>query len=213
MVDHSSGRREALKARHRAAILAAARSLIDERDGAPFSVDELAERADVARRTVFNHFASLDDVLLTLGTEVISVLVADFLAEVAAAPVGAGSRASMFDELARLFRAADLAPAVVSVTKILGGRHDMDDPRKFMLTHTAFRRVAGALAPEVTRRYAGANPLDVELLVHSLMSGITVIAGRWIELTGATLDDASRAVWDELLTRLLDNIRNGYLPT
>ncbi|WP_433201479.1 TetR/AcrR family transcriptional regulator [Dactylosporangium sp. CS-047395] len=213
MVDHSSGRREALKARHRAAILAAARGLIDERDGAHFSVDELAERADVARRTVFNHFASLDDVLLTLGTEVISVLVTDFLAEVAAAPVGDGSRASMFDELARLFRAADLAPAVVSVTKIVGGRHDQDDPRKFMMTHTAFSRVAGALAPEVTRRYAAANPLDVELLVHSLMSGITVIAGRWIELTGAALDDASRAVWDELLTRLLDNIRNGYLPT
>jgi AcrR family transcriptional regulator len=208
--DHG-GRREALKARHRAAILAAARGLIDERGGAQFSVDELAGRADVARRTVFNHFASLDDVLLTLGTEVLSVVIADFLAQVAAAPVGDGSRASMFDELARTLRAADLAAAIVAVTAILGVPGE-DDPRSPMITHTAFRRTGGALAAEVTRRYTGAHPLDVELLVHSLMSGISVIAGRWIALTGPSLDDAARAVWDNLLTRLLDNIRNGYLP-
>ncbi|WP_433606212.1 TetR/AcrR family transcriptional regulator [Dactylosporangium sp. CA-139114] len=210
MSDHG-GRREALKARHRAAILDAARSLIDERGGAHFSVDELADRADVARRTVFNHFASLDDVLLTLGTDVLSVVINDFLAQVAAAPVGDGSRASMFDELARTLRAADLAAVIVSVTAIVGVAGE-DDARSPMLTHTAFRRTGGALAAEVTRRYPRAHPLDVELLVNSLMSGMTVIAGRWIAMTGAALDDESRAVWDDLLTRLLDNIRNGYLP-
>ncbi|WP_432994660.1 TetR/AcrR family transcriptional regulator [Dactylosporangium sp. CA-233914] len=211
MSDQSTGRREALKARHRAAILGAARSLIDERGGAHFSVDELAERADVARRTVFNHFASLDDVLLTLGTEVLSVLVDDFLAQVAAAPVGDGSRASMFDELARTLRAADLVGAVVAIIAIVGVPGP-DDGRSQVLTHTAFRRIAGALAAEVTRRYDAADPLDVELMVSSLTSGIVVIVGRWIALTSGVLDEAARAVWDDLLTRLLDNIRNGYLP-
>jgi len=53
----SIDRRAALKAKHRAAILQAARDLVDERGGRGFSVDELAARADVARRTVFNHFS------------------------------------------------------------------------------------------------------------------------------------------------------------
>lgn len=62
----TTDRRAALKAKHRAAILQAARDLVDERGGREFSVDDLAARADIARRTVFNHFASLDEVLLAV---------------------------------------------------------------------------------------------------------------------------------------------------
>jgi len=71
-------RRSALKARHRQAIVDAARRLIDAHQGPRFSVDELAAEADVSRRTVFNHFDSLDDVILAACTEILDAVVASF---------------------------------------------------------------------------------------------------------------------------------------
>jgi AcrR family transcriptional regulator len=207
-------RRAALKARHRAAILSAADELIEERGGPRFSVDELAERADVARRTVFNHFASLDDVMLTLCDELLAVLVDDFIAIAAATPVGDGSRASMFDEIASAIRSADLVPAIARMVTILGTdhiRHDTD-PREDSLTHEAFARVGDQVRREVARRNPGADDLDVALLVGSLVNGIIIVAKYWVSRTDARVDDDTRAVWNGLLDRLLTSVRTGYLP-
>jgi TetR/AcrR family transcriptional regulator, regulator of autoinduction and epiphytic fitness len=201
-------RRAALKARHRAAILAAARALIEERGGPAFGVDELADRADVARRTVFNHFTGLDDVLLTVGEEVLDVVVEDFLAQVAATPVGSGDRSAMFDELAQGLRSSDLPAAIAAIVRILGGQNVIGG----RLQTAAFARVGTRLLAEVARRNPGADPLDAELLVSSLISGITVIAQHWIARTAGRTDAAARTEWDRLLTRLLDSIRSGYLP-
>ncbi|MGW6228038.1 helix-turn-helix domain-containing protein, partial [Cellulosimicrobium cellulans] len=66
----ATDRRAALRARHRRAIVDAAASLMEENGGARFTVDELAARADVARRTIFNHFASLDDVVVEVCEDV-----------------------------------------------------------------------------------------------------------------------------------------------
>src|SRR5699024_10253535 len=65
-------RREALRARYRRAILDAAADLMDQSEGAAFTVDTLAERADVSRRTVFNHFASVEDIVIEVFSEVLS---------------------------------------------------------------------------------------------------------------------------------------------
>ena len=62
MTEPATDRRAALKERSRQAIVQAAAELMDETGGTAFTVDELAERADVSRRTVFNHFASLEEI-------------------------------------------------------------------------------------------------------------------------------------------------------
>ncbi|HWU47973.1 MAG TPA: TetR/AcrR family transcriptional regulator [Humibacter sp.] len=202
-------RRAALKARHRAAILEAARKLVEERGGPRFSVDELADRADVARRTVFNHFASLDEVLLTLCADELVVVVDQFTASVAGTPVGDGSRAALFDELSVALRSADLPSPIRRITTILDIR-DPGDSRANVVSDMAYNRVGELLRHEIARRYDAADPLDVQLLVGSLMSGLAVIAAHWI--AGAMPSDTSRAGWDELLTRLIDSIRSGYMP-
>ncbi|BDZ44887.1 TetR/AcrR family transcriptional regulator [Naasia aerilata] len=205
-------RRAAVKERHRAAILAAARELVEERGGPSFSVDELAERADVARRTIFNHFASLDAILLAVCTDALAVIVDDFLRSVALTAIGDGSRSSMFDELAAALHRSDLPTAIATVLRIIGGE-DASSARHADLTAAAFSRVGERMLLEVARRYPSADPLDVELLVGSLMSGIATIATHWLRRTGARVDDASRAVWEQLLTRLVHSLRSGYMPT
>jgi AcrR family transcriptional regulator len=204
-------RRAALKARHRQAILDAADALILERGGPRFSVDELAERADVARRTIFNHFASIDDVVLTASSQVLTVLTENFSAAAEAMPVGDGGRAAMFQEIAEAFRITDLPEAIAYLFLALGGVEG-NEARMAPQIQEAFGRTSEALAVQLSRRNADVDPLDVELLVSSLMNGLVVIAMHWIVETGASTEPDSRAVWRDLLNRLIESVQTGYMP-
>lgn len=57
------GRRERQRQRIRSAILEAALELFAEQGYAATTIDQIAERADLARRTVFNHFPRKRDML------------------------------------------------------------------------------------------------------------------------------------------------------
>ncbi len=201
-----------MKARHRAAILAAASALIAERGGPSFTVDDLAERADVARRTVFNHFAGLDDVLLTVCDETLGVLVDEFVSTVAGVPVGDGSPAAMFDELAAAVRASDLPSAILAVLRVLHAEGPAR-ARATDLTDAAFARAVDRMVAEVGRRNPAADPLEVELLVTFVLHGVAVIARPWVD-SGLHRTDrvAAEAEWSALLDRLLDRLRTGYAP-
>lgn len=209
--DPTTDRRTALKARTRRAILDAADALIHERRGSQFTVDELAERADVSRRTVFNHFGSLDDVVLSICTERLNEVIHQVQEVASATPVGDGTRASMFDELAMTLRGADLPAAITYLAGALGPLAEGNDPRAQALAEEAFSRVADHLAAELLRRYPGADLLDVRLLVSSLVHGVAVIALHWVTTTDPAAPDA-RATWDALVDRLIHSVRAGYMP-
>ncbi|WP_329108715.1 TetR/AcrR family transcriptional regulator [Micromonospora sp. NBC_01699] len=205
----SPDRRAALKARHRRAILDAAKALIVEGGTARFSVDQLAERADVSRRTVFNHFVSIDDVVTTVCTEVLAVVIDNFRAQVTATPAGTGSRTAMFDTVSAALRATDVAGTITFLWRALGG-FGTGDPRPHQIVQATFSRTTVDLARELADRNADLDPLEAELLVSSLMHGTEVIAQHWLAATGAATDEAARTLWNELLERLIENIRTGY---
>lgn len=203
-------RRAALKARHRQAILDAAEELIRERGNPRFSVDELAERADVSRRTVFNHFASLDDIVVTSCTQLLTGTVEEFRAVTGSPLVSDGGREALLDEFAAGMSRIDL-PSVISY--LAGVLFDEGaDGRSHSVMYDVFTRTTEQMSREVAARSVAADELEVEILVGSLMNGVAVIARRWIERTGGTLDEQSRALWLELLDRLIATVRSGYGP-
>ena len=195
-------RRAALKARHRRAILDAAHTLIAE--GHRFSVDELAERADVSRRTIFNHFASIDDVVTTVCTEMLGAAIAGFRTTVTS-----GARASMFEDVAEALRATDVPGIIAFLWRALGG-FAPGDPRATQIFHATFTRTSEEMGRELARRYPEADPLDAGILVSSLMNGTVVVATHWLVVTGADTDPGSRDLWKQLLERLIDTVRTGY---
>ena len=203
-------RRAALKARHRQAILDAADALIAERGAPRFSVDELAERADVSRRTIFNHFSGLDQVVLTLGTVAITNAVDEFQTATAAVatPAAVLTRASLFDEVTLALRSIDLPAVIAYLWRVLDG--DGGAPGEPNVMQDVFSRATEHLSADAAARSSEVDDLDVELLVSSLMHGIAVIAVHWVRRTDGALDDASRAVWGELLDRLVETVRTGY---
>ncbi|PRY67694.1 TetR family transcriptional regulator [Glaciihabitans tibetensis] len=208
--DIAPDRRAELKARHRQAILNAADSLIRERGKPRFSVDELAKRADVARRTVFNHFSSLDDVIMTTCTRVVSDAVEEFRATTAAMPVGDGSRVALFDEITATLRNMDLPTVVAYLWRVLS---DEDNAGKSqMAVQDVFTRTTEQLSAEMAQRSRELDEFEVAVMVTSLMNGIAVVCRYWMVQTGAELTEASRKVWDDLLDRLITSVRAGYAP-
>lgn len=210
MTDQALDRRTALKARHRQAILDAASSLIQERGTANFSVDELAERADVARRTIFNHFASLDEIVMTTCTRVLTDAVEQFRAATVATPGADGSRAAMFTEITGAMRAMDLATIVAYLGGVLGDGEPNGGSHLAM--HGVFARSTEDISREIAGRSVELDELEAEILVSSLMNGLAVISRYWLLETGGALDASSRAVWNALLDRLVNSLRGGYSP-
>lgn len=175
-----------------------------ERESSVFSVDELAARADVSRRTVFNHFASIDDVVIAVfGIELGAVV-----ERLATIPEDPGS--SMFEDLAETVRSTDLVPPMVYLTRVLGGDEPEPTPKQALLAARTFTEISTGLAAEMQRRHPGAKALRINLLVESLTSGLLVIYQQWFIECGAFDTVQTRSAWTELVETLLESLRNGF---
>jgi AcrR family transcriptional regulator len=209
MTELAVDRRSALKARHRQAIVDAARRLIDARQGPRFSVDELAAEADVSRRTVFNHFDSLDDVILAACAEILDAVVASFREAASASVHDVGGVATVFEEIVDAVRSTDLPQLTAYLWSALGGV-EAPAARQQRFMQVALSRVADDLTLEVLRRNPAVDPLDAELLISSLLHGVAVIARNWVDEFGGSTGPAARRSWDHLLDRLISRLRTGF---
>ena len=206
-------RRAALKQRSRQAIVDAAAELLEEHGGLRFTVDQLAERADVSRRTVFNYFATLDDVVTAVCSDLLGGLVDTFVTNALAAPPEGDTPAAMFAEVAHALRSTELVGPMAYLTRSLGGsdrRVDLESPWAATLLLRSFNEVSRRFADAMAVRHPSAEALEVHLLVNALMSGLIVLYYHWLGATGAADDDESRAVWDAYLERLLIAVGTGY---
>ena len=201
-------RRTELKARYRQAILDAADSLIRERGKTQFSVDELALRADVSRRTVFNHFSSLEDVVMTACTRLLTAAVDEFRAATASTPAADESRQALFTEISTALRQVDLPPVVAYLAGVLTSEGETGRSQHGI--GDVFTRTTEQLSIEIAERTTAIEQFEVAILVSCVMNGIAVVSEHWLAQTGGSLDEPSRQVWNELLDRLISTLRTGY---
>lgn len=200
-------RRTEIKAKHRQSIIDAASTIMRQRLTSEFSVDELALAADVSRRTVFNHFASIDDVVIeACGNELAEVV--EHLASISPAP--AGAKVPIFDDLAETFRQADLITPMVYLTKVLGSDDPQLTPRQAQMSGRAFTEINERLGRELHSRHPDTDPLEVGLLVSTMTNGLLVIYLHWMSDCGAVDSPESRNLWSQLVERLISSLRTGF---
>ncbi|WP_369068833.1 TetR/AcrR family transcriptional regulator [Kineococcus terrestris] len=197
-------RRAAAKARHRAAILAAAKDLLEERGPAGLSADDLAARADVARRTLFNHFSSLEEVVVACLEAELHAAIASVEAVVrTTAPAG-----DPLDDLEASLRGADLLAVVVRFARMTTGPDGADHQER--LQQRAMRHVADPVARQLRERHPELGDLDAVLLTTTVLNGLSVLAAAWLRETGGGRGLAARRRWDELLDHLFTSLRRGF---
>jgi TetR/AcrR family transcriptional regulator of autoinduction and epiphytic fitness len=197
-------RRAALKAKSRRAILDAAADLMTRRRTAGFSVDELAAAADVSRRTVFNHFATLEDVVTEVSGHMLVEVVDRMSAQAASAD---REPDTVLADLVATSSGDHLVPVVVELFEILGGGGPQPSNREAVLMQRAFNLFTERMTAAMTGRHPEVDPLAVRLLVAAFCGGLLGFVHLWIEETGAADTPASRQAWDRFVTRVTDVLR------
>ncbi|KRE94320.1 hypothetical protein ASG76_13170 [Nocardioides sp. Soil774] len=219
--------------RHRA-LVDAARTLATEHGATGFTVDQVAALAGVSRRTVFNHFAGLDDLLVAVCEQILAEATTELLASLdrlTGRTDVIDGRAAL-DAVCEATRDVDLPTAIVTIHHVLGGPDAADD-RADAISRTAFDHVAGRLGDRLRDRSPGLEPLDLELTLTLLTSGLGLVARRWVAahpelardvrhgdrgsapagsmtLRAVVVPPAARADWDGLLDQLLLRLRSGH---
>ena len=207
VADRPVDRHAALKARHRRAILDAAAPLMDDVGIGGFSVEELAQRADVSRRTIFNHFPSLSDVEITVCSERFDEAMGVF----AASSVGRrhAEGGSVFDDVAEALRSMDLISPMGYLLRVLTPESLVSRQIAVMFS-LAVKSMSQRLSADLKGRHPAADHLAVDLLVASLMAGIPVLADAWAQATGGIDDADSRRVFADLLERFICAMGEGF---
>lgn len=204
--------RAAIKARHQAAIISAARRLVEERGAHQVTVEAIAVEAGVSRRTVFNHFGSLDDIRLVVCEQMVEHVLRGLLLPLGPGLAGEQSAEAMWEAFASAVRGADL-PELIVIARDVFGDGDQERARARSLAQSVFDRVGERMLGELSRHREGEPPLAIRLLVTSLMHGVEVIARQWVEETDASLAPQSRERWAQLCEQLLLQAGHGFLAT
>lgn len=205
----SDDRRRQLKAANRRAIIDAAAALAEEQGLGSFTVSDLARRADVSRRTIFNHFASVDEAVYVRFSELLGVIVDDFV-EIADAtpPPAAPTTGAVFEQLADVIERTELVRPLSHIARLVSTSED--HPATVLWSHEVMQSVTVRLTDEVTRRNPQADPFTVALLAGSLINAVVVVLEQWTAETSAVDTPQSRLVWQRLLRTAVEHLRRGF---
>jgi TetR/AcrR family transcriptional regulator of autoinduction and epiphytic fitness len=201
------GREAASMERRRRRIVRVATELLAERGVEGLSVDEVAARAEVSRRTVFNYFHSTEELLIAVGNVLLGEAI-DSL-RVDGPPVTDGTHADLLDDLAAMLRSIDLLDTMIRLTHILGPMGHQD-ARVLAVVRDTMLSVSDNLMTTARRRHPNVPELDVELLVSSLLGGLIVLHKRWSERSALADTPATRQLFDELFDRFIVQLRDGF---
>lgn len=128
-----------------------------------WTIDELAEAADVSRRTVFNYFEGKAEVILGPEPEVDQERIDSF---VAGGPTG-----QLFDDLLLLAREATRERAEAGQNMAAVREAILEDPRLMRLVHERFELAATLLGDCVRQREGDDFPAEkVRLLLRILIT-------------------------------------------
>ncbi len=193
--------RETVKERNRRAIISAAGELASTRGMGSFTVAELAERAGTSRRSIFNHFPTVDDAVYAYLTSCIDPLIATL----GALPHSFTSLDELiirFEEMARSEEAYTILHHVGDVLS-----RDSRCTDTVLWASQIVDQTAGLLSDVVGNQLPSIDRRDVELISHALISAVQTSQTLWFR---DYPNERTREEWSALLIRALELVRVGH---
>jgi len=183
--DRRARRKQELRER----ILDAARELFEEQGVHATKVAEICARADVARKTFFNHFPAKQDLVDELAGRGLDELLAEIDAARRHPGPTAARLARFFEGIAESAREAGPMHREV-LNEIIHAAHGAGtQSRQARLLHDAFGAIvrAGLEAGDVTRRH------PPEVLTEMVMGAFYALMFNWAHLEGYPIAARARA--------------------
>lgn len=202
-------KRGARKWHNRRAIVMAAGELTDRHGIQGFSVDDLAAKAGVSRRTIFNHFSSAEDAGYEYLSELVAQLIGAVLAELPdPSERGEQTLGSVYQDLCAAMRTRSLVealrPLLLQVTEV------KESPTAALWTFRVTNAATERLEHVLRERLPDHDQLELQLVATSIINSMSVCMDAWLLRTGGELNDRSRGIWDELMTEALCVLGRGF---
>lgn len=195
-------RRELNKTRTRDALLTAARELSASEGIDALTVEAIAERAGVSRRTFFNYFAGIETALAAATSTSLQAIAQTFLSR----PVGEHPLEAIITSLREQPLNEELARWIAAVSR---SKNECDVPARLSRIWQAHRDWLVGLAHE--RIGTGADPLLTMSLAGSVMSAVEAAEHVWLqEIDPTNVTDTDIARFNELIIQALDHVRSGW---
>ena len=178
------------------------------------SVNGLAERAGVSRRTIFNHFPSAQDAVFEYLSELVAGLINRVLQDLpepdtSEAGHAASSDVSLGDvyrQLIHALRSRGLIAELQPVLSVDVKGTPAASLWSFRVTSTAVQRLDEVLRERLPRY----TPFQTHLVATTLINSFAECLDEWLARTGGVLDERGRRTWDELLSTALDVLGRGF---
>lgn len=200
----SPGRRELNKARTHEAIVGSLRELVEQMPVAEITVDQVAERAGISRRTFFNYFGSIPAVL----SAAIAGFAAEMLAGLDREHLGKDPVAAMRGLVLHRGIPVDLLGWLAALKRI-----EPETEAAVLLERTVWSDLAAWLEGQLHELLEIPDPLYVSTLAAAVMSCFKAAEEAWVPEPGAPDDTLSGTDVESFYTHLdraLGHLAHGW---
>jgi len=203
------GRQQALKARHRQAIMDAALVLARDSGVGGFTANELAERADVAKRTIFNHFSSVQEAVFEALTVRVKNAVASISGALPARSESGADLSELLEAFSHAFLEVELLEPLLEVAAIVDQPAEQSEAARWM--GRILFDVTSPLRMVVDDRAPSADPLGKALFVQTILGVLAVSFQHWYLETGGDDTPETRITWAHVVSASFAQIQSGFL--
>ncbi len=196
----TNSRRERNKAATRHAIALAALELLREHGYDALTVDLVAERAGISRRTFFNYFPSINDALHDHVTWIFERTSQTLAEQASQLPIMDAVMATMQNILRE-----DLLEKVAYLA-ILGE----SIPSLHAAELATWSRSIRYITPELVQAHPDKDPFVITVFAQALLAACTAAFQTWAPTATLPITDADLDRLGERLTRAMELVRAGF---
>ncbi|WP_169795361.1 TetR/AcrR family transcriptional regulator [Kribbia dieselivorans] len=198
------GRRVANKERTRLAIIDSTIALVAARGLSAVTAQDVADAADISRRTFFNYYSSIEAVMADKATRLLGTMSDALEARPAGEP--------LFESIDHVIAGAFDRDLVEHSSVVWNAaRHDVPTAR-----HIAYQlqcvsqQLTDVLQQRITRTGATPDAISVATLAGALTAAFTATQQAWFERTGGDLDDESLTTFTALFRGAVARLGTGF---